>query len=135
MYVYTHTHTHTRTLLGRVQIICRFRGWLFFPLLICKDSFYILDISLVKLLFCKYCLLVSRQYFYFLMVSFEFFFMLIYQHINMVFVTKFLLLTNSVYHIFLLLELYLPQGHANILFFPRKFIVLCFCVKLILSIV
>ena len=57
---------------------------------------------------------------------------MLYQHRNMVFVTKFLLLTNSVYHIFfLLLVLYLPQGHENILFFSRKFIVLCFCVKLI----
>ena len=36
------THTHTHTLLGRVQIICLFRGCLFFPLLICKDSVCIL---------------------------------------------------------------------------------------------
>ena len=41
-HAHTHAHTHTHTLLGRVQIICLFRGWLFFPLMICKDSFCIL---------------------------------------------------------------------------------------------
>ena len=141
MYVYTHTcthtctHTHTHFWEGSKLFAFLGDG---------SSSPYwfvrILSVfwykSFVKLLLCKYCLLVSRQYCYFLNGVFWVFLcwyvISTYKHgfCYKVFTgDKFSL---PYFFFFIISALSIPRSWKYPIF-SRKFIVLCFCVKLIFN--